>query len=295
MFDKAQLEAFSAVLETGSFSEASRRLSVTQSAITQRIKSLEAATGHLLILRQRPPRPTPAGTALLRYAKQLRLLDQEVNAVLSGTDSGRPGCSIAVNADSLATWFMDAWEHVAKECGVLLQIHVEDQDHTPRLLSEGLVSGVVTSLPEALPGCTIRPLGTMDYVCVCRRDFYERYFEGKPMKDALRVAPAMRFNNKDLIHAEFVWRTHRIKDTDIPMHDIPSSLGMVEGVRRGVAYGFLPSSHAAVLIRDDEAVDVFPRFSVPVPLFWHEWSVAHSVLREVGKRVIQVARISLRQ
>ena len=295
MFDKAQLEAFSAVLETGSFSEASKRLSVTQSAITQRIKSLEAATGHLLVLRQRPPRPTRAGTALLRYAKQLRLLDHEVNAVLSGTDSGRTTCSIAVNSDSLATWFTDVWERVAKESDVLLQVHVEDQDHTPRLLSEGLVSGVVTSLREALPGCTVRPLGTMDYVCVSKQDFYERYFDGKQMKDAVKAAPAMRFNSKDLIHSEFVWRMYRVRDGDIPMHDIPSSLGMVEGVRRGVAYGFLPSSHAAMLMREDNAVDVFPGVTVPVALFWHEWSVAHDALREVGKRVIQVARSSLRQ
>lgn len=53
-----QLAAFAAVLDEGSFELAARRLSVTSSAISQRIKALEDRLGQVLVLRTAPCRAT---------------------------------------------------------------------------------------------------------------------------------------------------------------------------------------------------------------------------------------------
>lgn len=295
MFDRAQLSAFVAVLETGGFATAAQALSITQSAVTQRVKALELETGQMLLLRHRPPRPTRAGAALLRYARQLQLLDQDLGAVLTSGSAGRAVCSIAVNSDSLATWFADAWERIARECGIFLQVQVEDQEHTAQLLADGTVSGVVTSAEAPLQGCTVRRLGIMDYVCVASNEFFACHFAGKSMKLALREAPAIRFNAKDFIHSEYVWKHFRISADEMPMHDIPSPVTLLDGVRRNLAYAFVPELQAGSLLDSGAAVEVFPGKRVSVPLFWHEWSVGHTVLQQVGKHVLDVARASLRQ
>ena len=65
-----QLAAFAAVLEEGSFEAAARRLCVTPSAVSQRIKALEDRLGQVLLVRQPPCRPcgnrAPAPTACVR-------------------------------------------------------------------------------------------------------------------------------------------------------------------------------------------------------------------------------------
>ncbi|KVX85472.1 hypothetical protein WL08_04625 [Burkholderia ubonensis] len=295
MLDRVQLATFVAVLDSGGFACAAQALSITQSAVTQRIKALEVETGQILLLRQRPVRPTPAGAVLFRYAKQLELMDQELKTTLTSGGSTRAICSIAVNADSLATWFMDAWERIVRECDILLQVHVEDQEHTARLLADGDVSGAVTGTEVPPRGCAVRRLGIMDYICIAHVDFYERHFSGKPMNVALREAPAIRFNKKDLIHARFLWKHFRIGPDDIPTHDIPSSERLLDGVRCGVAYAFVPEIQARELLDLGVVVDIFPGKRASVPLYWHEWSVGHTSRQLIGKRVLQAAKANLRQ
>jgi LysR family transcriptional regulator (chromosome initiation inhibitor) len=56
------------------FERAAQRLNVTQSAVSQRLRALEAQVGSVLIVRSRPLKATAAGQLLLKHTKQLRLL-----------------------------------------------------------------------------------------------------------------------------------------------------------------------------------------------------------------------------
>lgn len=79
-FDLHALQAFVAVCEGGSMIEAARKLGVTQSAISQLIKSLETQSGMVLLDREfRPSRPTAAGRLLLDLAQGLLEHAQRVN------------------------------------------------------------------------------------------------------------------------------------------------------------------------------------------------------------------------
>ena len=67
-----QLYAFTAVYETGNFSESARKLKLTQSAITQLIHSLEKDLDTLLFIRsKRPITPTQNGKMYYDYAKKI--------------------------------------------------------------------------------------------------------------------------------------------------------------------------------------------------------------------------------
>ncbi|MBR5207189.1 MAG: LysR family transcriptional regulator, partial [Erysipelotrichaceae bacterium] len=73
-----QLYAFTAVYETGNFSESARKLKLTQSAITQLIHSLEKDLDTLLFIRsKRPITPTQNGRLYYDYAKKIIGLHEE--------------------------------------------------------------------------------------------------------------------------------------------------------------------------------------------------------------------------
>src|SRR3954462_13590298 len=109
-FDPDALECLAAIVEEGGFERAAQRLSITQSAVSQRLRALEAQVGTVLIVRSRPLTPPSAGKLLLKHTKQLRLLRADVERELRGlaassTGGARAGerIPIAVNADSIAT------------------------------------------------------------------------------------------------------------------------------------------------------------------------------------------------
>ena len=88
----AQLTALVAIADLGTFEAAARHLHVTPSAISQRIRALEAATGQVLVRRSTPCETTTAGQRLLAVARQTQLLLAEVGDVLPGRrgDARRP-------------------------------------------------------------------------------------------------------------------------------------------------------------------------------------------------------------
>ncbi|HAL37450.1 MAG TPA: ArgP/LysG family DNA-binding transcriptional regulator, partial [Polaromonas sp.] len=73
-FDPDALECLAAIVEEGGFERAAQRLSITQSAVSQRLRALEAQVGTMLIVRSRPLKATAAGQLLLKHTKMLRLL-----------------------------------------------------------------------------------------------------------------------------------------------------------------------------------------------------------------------------
>jgi LysR family transcriptional regulator (chromosome initiation inhibitor) len=108
--DTHQLAAFAAVIREGSFERASRALHVTASAVSQRIKQLEEQVGQVLVVRRTPCVPTRAGEVLYRHALQVALLEADVLAGMEAPDAGPAAApttiTVAVNADSLATWLV---------------------------------------------------------------------------------------------------------------------------------------------------------------------------------------------
>ena len=174
------LEALLACVDEGTFDGASAALRVSPSAISQRIKALEQAVGQVVLVRTSPVRVTAVGEVLLRGARQRALVDAELQRALGSAAPGRtlPGAvvdlPVAVNADSLATWFVEVLTTVAEWGDARLRVFVEDQDHSARLLREGAVLGAVTASSAAVQGCSVSELGVMRYVPLVRRDLWER-------------------------------------------------------------------------------------------------------------------------
>lgn len=285
--DEGRLVALAAVAEAGSFEGAARALHVTPSAISQRIKALEQQAGQVLVLRSRPCRPTPAGEVLVRLAGQTALLRAEAARQVAGAGDVLR-LAVAVNADSLSTWFPAAVVGLPEH--VVVDLHREDQDHSAALLRSGSVVAAVTSDARPVQGCRVQPLGAMRYLPVAAPSFQARWF-GAGLAAGLATAPVLTFNRKDALQARLV---RRVTGAGVraPVHYVPSSSAFVELVTQGLGWGMVPDAAAREGVAQGRLV-VLDAAGLDVPLFWQHWRVAAEALEDLTARVTRAARTEL--
>ncbi|MDB5956171.1 LysR family transcriptional regulator ArgP [Ramlibacter sp.] len=297
-FDPAALEALVAIVEEGGFERAAQRLSITQSAVSQRLRALEAQAGTVLVVRSRPLRPTSAGHLLLKHAKQVRLLRADLERDLRELAPGASGAQdeeripIAVNADSIATWALPALDALARE-GLALEIITDDQDFTHEWLREGQVLGCVTTVKQALRGCKVLPLGAMDYVAVAQADYARSHLPHGLTAHNFRDTPFVAFNRKDDMQADFVGKAFGLKRVTLRQLFVPSSEGQVRAVLAGWGVSVVPGLLVRGLIEQGQLVNAAPRTHVPVQLYWHCWNLESVVLDQLTAALAGAARAAL--
>jgi LysR family transcriptional regulator (chromosome initiation inhibitor) len=266
--DLPQLRALVAAVETGTLDAAAGVLHVTPSAVSQRIRALEAATGQVLLVRSRPVVPTEAGAAVLRLARQVDLLVADTTAALTGAGAaGPPALPLAVNADSLATWFLPAVAPLAGD--VQLDVRVADQTMTSALLRDGTVMAAVTADPDPVPGCSVVRLGTMTYRPVATGRFAARWFAEGVTPTALRRAPVVVFDRTDDLQAAYLRRRTHDRPAP-PVHHVPASADYLVAVRLGMGWGMVPDLQTGP---DDGLVELDPAGAVEVELWWQQWKL----------------------
>jgi LysR family transcriptional regulator, chromosome initiation inhibitor len=268
------------VIDLGSFDAAAERLHVTPSAVSQRIKALEQRMGQVLVVREKPCSATAAGIPLLRLAAQTALLEAEALAEMGGSEGTAARIAVAVNADSMATWFTGVFSALD---GVLFDIRIEDQDHSTRLLREGVVMGAVTTERTPVPGCRVQSLGVMCYIPVASKAFIKRYLPDGFTAHAVSAAPSLAWNRDDALQDELVRKAFRRHITR-PQHFVPTAEGFGAAVRAGLGWGMFPDSLAAPHLADGSFVRISD-VHLDVPLFWQCWKLNSPLVQTVTDAV----------
>lgn len=271
MLDYLGLAALAAVVREGSFERAAKKLHVTPSAVSQRIKQLEERSGQVLVQRGNPCTGTEAGQRLCLHLEQVALLENALrrsNPDLLPDAPVAPTIKLAVNADSLSTWFMEAMAEFTASGNELLDLRVDDQDHTAQALREGAVLGAVTGTSGQIPGCNSWPLGTMRYVAAASPGFMARYFPQGVNTQSLAQAPIMTFDRKDRLQDQWLQAHGLASRGSGPRHFLPSNQAYVRACEIGMGWGM----HPTVLIADQLArgilVPLVPDNPLDVPLYW---------------------------
>jgi LysR family transcriptional regulator (chromosome initiation inhibitor) len=260
-----QLDALVAIADHGSFDAAARQLHITPSAVSQRIRALEAAAGQVLISRGTPCRPTPHGEWLVRLGRQTRLLYAEASqAITAATAVELP---VAVNADSLAAWFRDALTEVAAWDGTAIKLRVEDEAYSQELLRRGDVLAAVTSDPTPVQGCSIDPLGALRYLPAAAPVLADRWRRGESPDWA--AMPVVVFNDKDDLQHELL-RSRGVAHGPPVVHQVPSTADFYAAVRAGLGWGMLPEPQARADLASGELVRLSAG-TIDVPLYWQRW------------------------
>ena len=275
MLDARQLEALAAVVEHGGFGPAAQALSLTLAAVSLRIKALEDALGQRLLVRGKQVRATPAGQALLAHVKQVRLMEADLLGGLQGAEA-RGGVrwqslSVAINADSVASWFLPGVAPVLQRHRLLLEILIDDQDHTHDALKSGDVIGCVTTLAEPMRGCVAEPLGVMRYRCVAAPAVAQRCRtpSGAVSVHKLLAHPAIIFNRKDALQDAFLAQHFDLRQPNYPRHFAPAVEAFETAIELGLGWGMVPEQH---LTSRPGLQEVLPGATVDVALYWQHWA-----------------------
>lgn len=296
--DLGQLRALSAAVSEGTLEAAARALHVTPSAVSQRLRALEVATGRVLLVRSKPVQVTESGQVLLRLAQQIDLLTSDAAAELDegSTATGPRTLPIAVNADSLATWVLPALADLTGS--VCFDLRREDQEHTAALLRSGTVMAAITASTDPVPGCSSTRLGRMRYRPMTTRDRARQWFPEGADPRALADAPVVVFDRDDDLQHRYLQARlrddgsgrHRMAGYDMPpTHYVPSSADFLVAVRLGLGWGMLPDLQSSAHEASGELVEIDPSGAVDVVLHWQQWKLRSPSLDRVKAAVLDAA------
>lgn len=289
-FDPHHLAALSAILRLGSFEAAAEELSVTPSAISQRIRAFEDRIGTALVYRGTPCTGTPAGLRIAKHAEDVGLLEAQLSRELSLENGDRPlRLRIAVNADSLATWFVPALTALD---GVLYDLVIDDQDHSADWLRRGEVSAAVTAGGRPVSGCDAVELGALRYVATANAAFMARWFPDGVTPRALASAPCITFTPKDELQKLWIRQATGASVTP-PTHFLPSAEAFVDAARAGIGWGMNPEDLVRGPIRNRRLVPLIENSELDVPLIWQVSRIMAPALAPLTQAVRRAAARSL--
>lgn len=225
----------------------------------------------------------------MRLGRQTRLLYDEASEALGAVTTVE--LPLAVNADSLTTWFRDVLATAAGWDGTAIRLQVEDQAYSQQLLRSGDVLAAVTSDPEAVQGCSVEPLGALRYVPAAAAAFAGRWRRGRAPDWA--AMPAVIFGAKDDLQQDML-RRRGMPQLPPVVHQVPTSADFLAAVRIGLGWGMLPEPQA----RADLAAGQLVRLSgdvLDVPLFWQRWRLDSPRLTTLTDAVREAAGRHLRR
>lgn len=294
MLDYKLIEALSMVAREGGFEKAAKALNITQSAVSQRIRLLEELTGQVLIARTTPPKATSAGQKLLNHYLKVKRLEDDLFRELDETGKKEfTSIAVGINADSLALWLVDAIHPFLLEERVLLDIRVNDQEQTHRLLKDGDVIGCISSQSQPMQGCRIEYIGRMNYRMMASPEFAAKWFPKGLNVEDVRKAPAVIFDRHDELHHKLLLQSINEIPSFFPSHYVPSVEKFAEFISLGLAYGMLPDKQSEPLVKEGKIIDLSPECHVRVELFWHCWNLKSELLEKLTQHLISKAKVLL--
>ena len=295
MLDYKLVEAFAVVVLEGGFEKAAKVLHLTQSAVSQRVKLLEEQAGCVLLVRSSPPVATTPGQEVLKHYRQVKRLEGDLGIGPEREEGGFTTLPIAINADSLATWFMDAVDAYLDTESVLLDLSVDDQAETHRLLRSGEVLGCISARAEPMQGCRSVYLGDMVYHMYCTSKYESKWFAKKKGFNEFSVAPFLIFNRKDIMHSELLEKYMGEAPQLYNGFYMPDSERFGPTIATGRVAGMMPEQQGDSYVKRGELIDLLPGYSIIIRLHWHCWNLESTQLNRFTDALVAGARALLVQ
>jgi LysR family transcriptional regulator (chromosome initiation inhibitor) len=288
--DYRALAVLDAVASQGSFEKAALALGISQSAVSQRIKALEDASGRLLIVRGQPAVPTGLGQRLVSHHRNVKLMEAALDIDL-GNKVSMPEIALAVDAASLATWFPMSLQPLLSPPRCQLKVQQATQQMALHLVQEGSVFGCIAAAEEHpaphANGPDITPLGKLRYVCVATPLFAGHWFGDGFSAEAVRLTPAV-VSDPELM-ADFLRRALDINGPT-PHHTLPLSAATSECIYGSLSYGLMPLAQVSGALADGRLVDLAPGHHVDVALNWHAWNLDTPFTRTLTEQIVSTAQ-----
>lgn len=286
MLDYKGVEALYTVQQLQSFEAAAKKLHITQSAISQRIKALEIYYGEPVLIRTLPYRPTQLGKQLIGYFRRICLMEEELENQIKATYI-TPRISIALNRDSLETWFLNLIGELDIFQNVILEIIADDQELLLDHLKNGLVSACLSTSAKELIGGKVHFLGDMEYILAASPAFVKKYFSKGDPKECLCNAPAIKFDHHDLLHERYLEKFFDINGKELNYHIIPSVKGFKKFALLGYGYGLIPKIDIFDELKKKQLLQLHIDKVWKIPLYWHYWTATSASYQKFNIDIIE--------
>ncbi|MBS1175286.1 MAG: putative HTH-type transcriptional regulator [Burkholderiaceae bacterium] len=292
MLDAKQLEAFYMVASSQSFEKAAQLLYLTPSAISQRIKALETSLSAVLFERGVPIELTDKGQQLYRYTQALSCMEQELLTQLkpSMVQKNHISMTIAVNADSFATWWRKVHPSLFHKFGIVVEMLVDDQEHTLTLFNKGRVVGCVSARELNKDGAISQLLGYMSYTCVASHDFVKTYFPNGLNIKTISDAPAILCSRKDSRHDEMLFQVFNVKQFEYSKIFMPSPESFLDALVQSCGYGMMPVMQIENELRTGKLIDLTPNHHYQMPLYWCFWHNQSNLYSRITNYIVEQAK-----
>ena len=158
--DLSLITTFLDLASTGSFSKTAKRIHITQSAASARIKALEDSLECRLFTRERNgAKLTDAGQQFLSYAIGINRLWQQgrhdVAIRAKGVERIGIGVHLCVWRRIALQWMQAMRQH---DTGLWLRLETDYSEKLIELVSDGILDLAVVYIPQALPGLKVEEL-----------------------------------------------------------------------------------------------------------------------------------------
>jgi len=294
ILDYKLLDALAKTVELQSFDLAAKHLYITQSAISQRIKNLEENIGQPVLIRSQPLKVTRAGEKLLAHYNMVQQLENEMLPSLLPNAPVEPlKVSLAINADSLATWFISALAPILNKYLIELDLIIDRESVTIEKLKNGSAMGAVSTNAKPLPGYRTFKLGDINYILVASKSFQQRYFANGLTTESLKMAPGVSYDHKDDMHTRFISQHFNLAASEYYCHTVRSSEAFVELAKQGLAYCLVPELQIKNELAKGELINLCPDKQLVETLYWHSWILAKGIHKEISTEIVNHGQLLL--
>lgn len=269
-FDYSQLSALAAVVDEGSYARAAKALSVTQPAISNRIKALEENLKMEVVTRSRPRVLTEAGRTLYYHFSKIQALESDTLVKLSELAGSRiPTTQVRIAADEFA---MSGWMHKAVgRAKSALEVTVDLIPSTGNhdgLLKSGQAHGAL-SLEEHCPvGFQPLELGIFRCKAVASREFINKHLDGEITPEALLRTPAISLDREGKTLRDWASAyTEQGQLPEAPQH-VPFLSSFMGLCMEGSGWAIVPEHLLEQATYKEGLVDLMPENTLEMPVYW---------------------------
>jgi len=269
--DADQLDAFWHVVEAGGFHHAAAALHLSQPAVTQRIRALEAALGLRVFVRAgRGVALTDAGRTLLRHVAQARQAEAELREALGDGAGGLAGrlALAAGTAEGVAALVPALAEVGAAHPALDLTLHLADPLDPAAWLEEGRADVVLSELPTRRAGLKATKLGALSYGLVASPALAAGWPD-EPSLDVLLTQRAIDFGPTDRVTLDHLAACFPGADLGgLRRHFVADTQAIVRWAIAGGGFAVLPRALVVDALAAGSLRLLWPGVVSRRPLYW---------------------------
>jgi LysR family transcriptional regulator (chromosome initiation inhibitor) len=278
------VEAFLLVAELSSVSAAARRLSLTQTGVTQRIKSLEKALTKPLFTRSRSGmRLTPEGEGFLRFCLDARNLEERLASALGKASKQGINLTLTGPASLIGGRVVHQCRHVFGRWPQLqFRLLIDSYSNRLHRLKQGLADLAIVQEHEVSAELDSKVLRPLEYVLVC-----SSAWKGRKLEEILGTERLYAYSPEDNIGFDYLKLFGLLEHLKLGRLYANEDQVLQAQLILGVGFGILPKELAKPLVDEGKLVllNGGRSLKVKMALAWYPRTEMPDYFREIVKSI----------